>query len=234
MNAAAVRRIAWLLIALFATASVSPPADAGKIFGRGRCHKLVAKRGCCPPVKCCPSYGGCLCVKYWLMDAGETDIYYAHEHDECTWDQCPNPNPVWIYGEDLIENQMCPYTCYEMRCVKQTTSGQPKLDRPRPELFNLYLPGDPDIRLNPWLIKIPQGHRTGIMRHPDDGRPIYVKVFSIRVRSLTVTSDVCVGVEVESVSNVQFDVAGQRLGGLDYVYEVPIGAGLPCAVIASQ
>jgi hypothetical protein len=234
MNATALRRIALLLIALVAAAVAAPPADAGRIFGRGRCHQRPAKRRCCPPVRCCPTYGGCLCIKFMYADLGETEVYYAHEHDDCSsFEQCTVFAEVWHTGENLPVNQVCPYNCTEMRCLPlHTVVDQPKLSAPRPEGVDIHA-GDPDVRLT-MLPKSEKAYRTGIFYHPDDRREIPVKVFFMRVHTPRGSFRVCVGVEVESITVRQFEANAVRLPDLDYVYQLDYGSGPGCVVIASQ
>jgi hypothetical protein len=181
--------------------------------------------------------GGCVCIKFLHADLGDTQVYYAHEYDECLEELCPYPNVVYYTGTDLPVDQQCPDECLrhaqlETLLQEGQADDQPGLGAAKPENFDIYAPGDPDIRLNPDLPKSPKGCLTGIMHTEEEG-DILVKIFFTRMRSLTVTAVACIGVEVNHVTDIQFERDGELLDGFDHVYQIQLNSS-PCLVITEK
>jgi hypothetical protein len=168
-------------------------------------------------------------------DLGETQLYYAHEYDECIEELCPYPYVTYYTGTGLSVNQQCPDGCMHHSQLEarqqEGEADQPSLGAAKPENFDIYAPGDPDIKLNRELPKTPRGSLTGVM-HTEEG-DVLVKVFFTRVRSLTVTAVACMGVEVNHVTDIEFERDGERVGDFENVYQIQLNNS-PCLVVTAE
>lgn len=180
----------------------------------------------------------CICVIEMIANMGYTQIYRAVEYYDCEDELCDDPHEVWHSGYQLPTNQQCPNCIndYRLAALKRK---EPQLAAAKPADFDLR-DGDKEISLNPELDAThdPDGFgqpRVGTILHPDDGRPMSVKVFAMKVNGKRPTT-LLFGVEVDHVDEPEFrDLPAKRSSNMKYAYEFEIdGVWQHCLVVATR
>jgi hypothetical protein len=200
------------------------------LFGAGQ---LQPVRGQEKAIKDQSKRSGCVCIKFMYADLGETEIYYAHEYDECIEELCPFPYVTYYTGSNLPVNQQCPDGCLSKSKLKRQGTEQPKLDAAKPDDWDIHDDGDDEVKLNSEVWTRPKGSITRIMV-TEDGDEIPIKIFFTKVRSLSVTAVAAFGVEVEEVEDDEREVTGKLVEGFDHLYCIQLTPQHQCLVVTAQ
>jgi hypothetical protein len=227
-----------LALALFAASSVSAQESTESAKEPTKPAKESTKD------KASRERSGCICVRFMYADLGETQVYYAHEYDECLEELCPFPNVVYYTGTVTDPDQICPYECMSKEGLRESErlTEQPKLSAAKPRDFNIHEDWDPDVQLNPHVRKDDLDYFERWMPIPDqngdgDEELIPIKIFVTRVHGASITAVATFGVEVTNVGADARRIRSDRVhlvDGYTHLYRVDLTGHHYCLVLIAD
>jgi hypothetical protein len=154
-----------------------------------------------------------------------TQLYYAHEHDECTTAQCPYYEEIWFSGNHLNVNEVCP-SCH----AGGTYAAEPDLgiDSIKAPGYDLYT--DPDqlnIVQGSGISVTPGRTMQGIFRDPDTRQPRFAKVFTMTYHKTGFPDrEFAIGVEITHLTQApDFIKKSAHYRGKAHMYKIGIDPG---------
>ncbi len=166
---------------------------------------------------------------YKYLDlGGGTQLYYAHEHDECTQNQCPYYDEIWYSGNNLNVNELCPNCHGGMYDGSHRAEPDVKLDSVKSPNYDLYTDSDPLSIVQGSGISVTQGRTLqGIFRDPDTMGVRFVKVFIMTYHKNGFPDrEFAIGVEISNLNQApDFTKSAEHYRGKAHVYKIGIDPG---------